>query len=177
MGVNVPSNYVWWVKEASAKTHMPYQVVACQINLESGFNPGAVSPAGAEGIAQFLPSTFASYAHGSPFNVNDALTAYINFMNFLLRGQFGNLRNALAAYNAGPGNIPAGWGYADEILSCAGQGINITPVALAAIGNPLQLPQGGGSNDDWSQKIRNCADQVHFAGTNMLSAGKAIRSL
>jgi hypothetical protein len=94
--------------------------VAAQINDESGFDPNATSSAGAEGIAQFLPGTFSSYSKGSPFNVQDSLVAYTGYMSTLLAGQNGNIRNALAAYNAGPGNLAAGYGYADSILAAAG---------------------------------------------------------
>ena len=119
MTVIVPGNYVRLVKYMSQQTGLPYQVIACQANLESGFNAGAVSPAGAEGWLQFLPSTFASYGRGSPFNPTDAMYAYINFMNALLRWSGGGVLKALAAYNAGQGNWQAGIGYADTILSCA----------------------------------------------------------
>lgn len=177
MAVSVPSNWVWWVKAASNGTGIGFGIVACQINLESGFNPNAVSPAGAEGIAQFLPSTFASYSSGSPFNPNDALRAYIGFMNALARMEANDIFNMLAAYNAGPGNIGAGAGYATTILDCAGAGVN---VGRATAGNPSEFgapPNAGNSTDDWSQKVRNSASQFHFAGTNALSAGNSIARL
>lgn len=174
MGVSVPSNWVWWVNAASKGTGIGFQIVACQINLESGFNPNAVSPAGAEGIAQFLPSTFVSYASGSPFNPNDALTAYINFMNALARMEGNDIFNMLAAYNAGPGNIQAGAGYAQEILSCAGAGVGIgNKVPTTDFGSSSE-PGPAGSSDDWSQKVRNSASQLHFAGANALTAANAI---
>lgn len=165
--VAVPSNYVWWVNEASQKTGIGYNYVACQINLESGFNPGAVSPAGAEGIAQFLPSTFASYASGSPFNVNDALNAYIGFMNSLLRWSGGNLYMALAAYNAGQGNWQAGEGYAQTIISCAGGSATVgVPFKkyrqqTAAIESP---PAPGGSSSDHSSTVENTSGWFHDLG-------------
>lgn len=48
------------------------------------------------------------------------MNCYVVYMRELI-GSEGSLRNALAAYNAGPGNLPAGYGYADTILSAAGQ--------------------------------------------------------
>ena len=120
----VPKQYQGYVKDAAAKLGIPVDVVATQINLESGWNPRAVSPAGAEGIAQFEPGTFASYGPkgGSPFNVGDAFQAYVAYMSELLREEGGDLRKALEAYNAGPGNLGAGAGYASTILSGAGTG-------------------------------------------------------
>ena len=118
-GTNVPPQYVSYVNQAAAATGLPAAVVAAQINEESGFQPGVNSGAGAEGIAQFLPSTFAAYGKGSPYNVADAFAAYSNYMSALLKQEGGSIQKALAAYNAGPGNIGAGMGYANTILSAA----------------------------------------------------------
>ena len=129
--VSVPSQYVQMVKDAAQKSGLPESVVAAQINLESGFNPNAKSGAGAEGIAQFLPSTFSQYGTGSPYNPQDAFNAYANYMSTLLKQEGGSVYKALEAYNAGPGNLGAGSGYASQILSAAKQ--------------PLSLGSKGGS--------------------------------
>jgi soluble lytic murein transglycosylase-like protein len=71
---------------------------------ESGFNPGAVSPAGAQGIAQFMPGTAASYGLRNPFDAAAAIDAQAHLMSDLLR-QFRSVPLALAAYNAGPGAV------------------------------------------------------------------------
>jgi hypothetical protein len=124
----VPAAYRSWVATAAAATGLPASVVAAQINDESGFNPNAVSSKGAQGIAQFEPGTWSSNAPAgsSPFNVTASLSAYIKLMGSLLNQYGGNVTNALAAYNAGPGNLPAGMGYADTILSNAGQPSTLT---------------------------------------------------
>lgn len=75
-----------------------------QINLESGFNPNAVSPAGAEGIAQFLPSTAAELGI-DPFNPYQALNAAAHVMAGYNANYGGNYAMALAAYNAGSGTV------------------------------------------------------------------------
>ena len=140
----VPPTYRPWVASAAAGTGLPTTVVAAQIDDESGFNPNVTSGAGAEGIAQFLPSTFRSYSSGSPFNTNNALTAYTKYMSTLLAQYHGNIRNALAAYNAGPGNLAAGYGYADAILGRAGMGSTAT--ASGGTGTATSLgpgPNGG----------------------------------
>lgn len=74
-----------------------------QINQESGFNPGAVSPAGARGIAQFMPGT----ARGlgvNPDNPVQALEAAARLMAGYVK-KYGSYRDALVAYNAGPGRV------------------------------------------------------------------------
>ena len=70
----VPPQYQQWVSTAAAGTGLPVQVVAAQINDESGFNPNATSPTGAQGIAQFEPGTYAAVGgRGSPYNPKNEL--------------------------------------------------------------------------------------------------------
>jgi soluble lytic murein transglycosylase-like protein len=166
MAVQVPDWAVPYIRRASAGTGIPYSVCAAQAYVESGFQANVVSSAGAEGFWQFLPSTFASYARGSPFNVGDATTAYINFMNALLRQFGGNLRNALAAYNAGPGNYRAGLGYADTILRLAGSGTGVVaggpPSTVSAPDTTITNVQA----DDWSWYIIQTAKHMEsLSGT------------
>ena len=73
---------------------------------ESNFNPFARSPAGAQGIAQFIPSTAAAYGLADPFDPAAAIDAQAHLMSDLLR-QFGSPQLALAAYNAGPAPVEA----------------------------------------------------------------------
>jgi len=79
-----------------------------QLYTESiGFMPSVLnckrkSPKGAMGIAQFMPGTWPSYGNGSPCNVNDALDAYIKFMDYLLNRFRGRMDLAVASYNSGP---------------------------------------------------------------------------
>jgi Transglycosylase SLT domain len=119
-GTDVPQQYVSDVENAASALGIPASVVAAQINDESGFDPTAVSSAGAEGIAQFEPGTFAEYGSGSPDNVSDAFAAYTAYMGALLKQFGGNISEALAAYNAGPDNLAAGAGYASTILGNSG---------------------------------------------------------
>ena len=73
---------------------------------ESNFNPFAVSPAGASGIAQFMPGTAAAYGLADPFDAEAAIDAQAHLMSDLLE-QFGRIPLALAAYNAGPAPVEA----------------------------------------------------------------------
>jgi hypothetical protein len=126
MTVDIPAQYAPLIQNAAAQLGLPVDVVAAQIQTESGFNPDATSPTGAQGLAQFEPGTWATYGTGSPTDPTAAMNAYVKYMSVLLQQFGGNVQNALAAYNAGPGNISAGMGYATGILSEAGQGSNIT---------------------------------------------------
>jgi soluble lytic murein transglycosylase-like protein len=70
---------------------------------ESGFNSSAVSPAGAQGLMQFMPAT----AAGLGVNAMDPASAIDGAARYLssLTKQFGSTQLALAAYNAGPGTV------------------------------------------------------------------------
>jgi hypothetical protein len=69
-------------------------------NPGSNFNPFAVSPAGAQGIAQFMPGTAAGLGLHNPFDAPAAIDAQAHLMHDLL-ARFGSVPLALAAYNAG----------------------------------------------------------------------------
>jgi hypothetical protein len=81
-------------------------LLAAQLMAESNFNPFASSPAGARGIAQFIPSTAAAYGLTDPFDPVAAMEAQAHLMADLIR-QLGSPQLALAAYNAGPAPVEA----------------------------------------------------------------------
>jgi hypothetical protein len=83
---------------------LPVIFFANLIQQESGFKPHVVSPAGAEGIAQFMPRVAASYGLANSFEPVAALTASGKLLAELV-GEFGNLGLAAAAYNAGPRRV------------------------------------------------------------------------
>ncbi len=76
--------------------------IARLIHTESRFSPNAISPAGAQGIAQFIPSTARLRNLANPFDPATALTASIDYLAELT-ATFGNLGLAAVAYNAGEG--------------------------------------------------------------------------
>jgi hypothetical protein len=92
------------VASVARANDLPVPFFANLIWQESGFNPRSISPAGAQGIAQFMPTTAKEYGLANPFDPIHALHAAGRFLNKLV-GQFGNLGLAAAAYNAGPGRV------------------------------------------------------------------------
>ena len=94
----------------------------CQIEQESQWDPHAVSPAGAVGIAQIVPRWHPSVIN--PFDPFESMDYAAHLMAAFLR-QFGSHELALAAYNAGPGNaahykqIPETAAYVHIVLTCA----------------------------------------------------------
>jgi hypothetical protein len=103
----VPGQYRDPILRSAARWNVSAGLLAAQLMAESNFNPFAVSPAGAQGIAQFMPGTAALYGLDDPFDAPAAIDAQAHLMADLL-GQFGgSVSLALAAYNAGPGAVEA----------------------------------------------------------------------
>lgn len=120
----VPGVAGYYIQQAALGTGLPASVVAAQNNVESSYGQNmGPSSAGAMGPWQFMPGTWSSYS-SAPFSKATSwpasTQAYIALMKQLLQWSGGNMRMALAAYNAGTGGWQAGLGYADQILSMAG---------------------------------------------------------
>ena len=102
----VPDRFRAAILRSAARWNVPAALIAGQLMAESGFDPNAGSPAGAQGIAQFMPGTAAAYGLGDPFDPVAAIDAEAHLMSDLLR-RFGSPQLALAAYNAGPAPVEA----------------------------------------------------------------------
>ncbi len=85
---------------------LPHEFLARLLWRESLFDPNAVSPVGAEGIAQFMPGTARMRGLDDAFAPHKAIPASAHFLADLKR-DFGNLGLAAAGYNAGPGAVSA----------------------------------------------------------------------
>jgi hypothetical protein len=102
----VPAQYRQPILRSAAHWSVPPALMAGQLMAESGFDPTAGSSAGAQGIAQFMPSTAAAYGLTNPYDPVAAIDAEAHLMSDLLH-QFGSPELALAAYNAGPAPVEA----------------------------------------------------------------------
>jgi hypothetical protein len=100
----VPARFRESIARAAQRWNVGAALLSAQIYAESNFNPFARSPAGAEGIAQFMPGTAAAYGLQDPFDADRAIDAQAHLMRDLL-GRFGSVPLALAAYNAGAGAV------------------------------------------------------------------------
>jgi hypothetical protein len=92
------------LERAAAENGLPLDFFVRVIWQESRFNTLAVSPKGAQGIAQFMPRTADWRGLHNPFDVSAALKASASYLRDL-RTRFGNLGLAAAAYNAGPQRV------------------------------------------------------------------------
>ncbi|MGA2307482.1 MAG: NlpC/P60 family protein [Acidimicrobiales bacterium] len=125
--VKVPGQYVSTIEEAAANNGIPASLLAALLSHESGFDPTAVSSAGAEGIAQFMPGTAAGMGI-DPDDPTEAINAAAKLLGSYTT-QFGSYADALAAYDAGSsaveryGGIPPyaeTQAYVPAVLSLAG---------------------------------------------------------
>lgn len=90
--------------KAAESNNLPVPFFISLLFQESRFQPGVVSSAGAQGVAQFMPETAASMGVKNPFDPLEAIPASARLLRNLV-SQFGNLGLAAAAYNAGPRRI------------------------------------------------------------------------
>jgi Transglycosylase SLT domain/SPOR domain len=93
--------------QAAADNELPEEFFTRLIWQESRFDPAAVSPAGAQGIAQFMPQTAATRGLTDAFEPLEALRESAGYLRELRTTFHGNLGLAAAAYNAGPGQVEA----------------------------------------------------------------------
>jgi Transglycosylase SLT domain/D-alanyl-D-alanine carboxypeptidase len=128
----VPLRFRAPLLRAATHWNVSAALLAAQLMAESNFDPYAGSPAGAQGIAQFIPSTAAAYGLTDPFDPVAAIDAEAHLMSDLIR-QFGSPQLALAAYNAGPAPV--------EACSC----VPAIPETQAYVTRILALLDGAGA--------------------------------
>jgi Rod binding domain-containing protein len=96
--------YIEHIQEAARETRLSEELIRAVIKQESGGDTTAVSPKGAAGLMQLMPDTARAVGVNDRFDPRENIMGGARYLRQLV-DRFGNLENALAAYNAGPGNV------------------------------------------------------------------------
>ncbi len=97
----IPGNFDPMIRRASERYSVNWTLVKAVIKAESNFNPTAVSRKGAKGLMQLMPVTANALGINDPFDPEENLRGGVSYLRYLLDLFQGDLRLALAAYNAG----------------------------------------------------------------------------
>jgi len=84
---------------------IPASLVYAVMRQESGFDRNIISPVGAKGLMQLMPATARRFGVKNPFNAEQNIRGGTRYLAWLLKRFKGNVRHALAGYNAGEGKV------------------------------------------------------------------------
>lgn len=121
-------------EKASKEFSVPVSLLKAVGKAESNFDPKAQSHSGAQGIMQLMPSTARSLGVTDSFDAEQNIMGGAKYLSQLLTKYDGNVKLALAAYNAGSGNVAKYGGippfketqnYVNKVMNYAGEEINV----------------------------------------------------
>ena len=168
-------------RQAAGEVGVPEKLFLSLVRHESGFNPRARSPVGAEGLTQLMPGT----AHGLATKYGiDTSTPYGNLLGgaYYLKQQIdhfsGDLRMAVAAYNAGPGAVEKYGGvppyaetqrYVKNVLGSSGMSKFTSRFPATQTTEPPQQASSAGLQNALIQNLANIGATGHADPSAMLA--------
>lgn len=96
------------IDECAEKYNIDNELIRAMIQVESGWNTGAVSNKGAQGLMQLMPRTAAMLGVSDPFDPIQNIEGGVRYISDLTDKYRGDIEKALAAYNAGPARVDSG---------------------------------------------------------------------
>ena len=100
-----PAEFEPIINSCSREFGVDSSLVKAVIHAESGYNPSAISPKGAQGLMQLMPKTAQGLKVSDCFNPSDNIRGGVRYLRFLLDTFKGDESLALAAYNSGMGSV------------------------------------------------------------------------
>ncbi len=97
--------YDYYIREASAIHGLDENLIKAMIRVESNFDASAVSHKGAKGLMQIMPENYPRLGITDPFDPRQSILGGASYLRSMIDRFDGNLRLALAAYNAGPTTV------------------------------------------------------------------------
>lgn len=98
------------IHREAGRHNIDVRLIQAVVETESAYSPCAVSPVGAMGLMQLMPSTAETLHVTDPFDPSQNIAAGTQFLKQMLERYGGDMSKALAAYNAGPGRVDAAGG-------------------------------------------------------------------
>jgi len=126
-------------QKASETYHVPVNLLKSVAKAESNFNPKAVSHCGATGVMQLMPKTAASLGVKDSFDAEQNIMGGAKYLGGLIDRYDGNTKLALAAYNAGSGNVAKYGGvppfketknYIEKVMAYAKENIDTSDLSV-----------------------------------------------
>ena len=136
------------IRQAAHHYGVDSRLIEAMVQVESRFEPFAVSRVGAMGLMQLMPETARQLGVANPFDIEENIYAGVRYFKSLYNRFNGNLRLSLAAYNAGPAAVemyggvppyPETMSYVEKIIRLFRE-----PCGQTASGTPLRVERSSG---------------------------------